>query len=72
MISTIKEILSIISLLIFLGGTGSIALQKTSKWIKREEIIKIHKGLRLLSAFMKTLTTTKRNLSNINVLSNYL
>ena len=56
MISIIKEILSIISLLIFLSGTGAIALQKTSKWIKRETIIKVHKGLTPLSNFTKSLT----------------
>ncbi len=56
MIFIIKEILSIISLLIFLGGTGAIALQKTSKWIKRETIIKVHKGLTPLSNFTKSLT----------------
>ena len=44
MITTIREIFSIILFLIFLGGVGSIALQKTSKWIKRLAIVKVHNG----------------------------
>ncbi|MBT3583748.1 MAG: hypothetical protein HN509_02480 [Halobacteriovoraceae bacterium] len=56
MISLIKEVLSIILFLIFLGGAGSISLQKTSKWIKREAIIKVDKGLSPLSNVTKALT----------------
>jgi len=58
MISLIKEILNAILFLIFIGGTSSIALQKTSKWIKREAIVKVHKGLSPLSDFTKVLTST--------------
>lgn len=59
MISLIKEIFSIVSLLIFLGGAGSAALQKTSKWVKIEAIVKVHNGLSPLSDFTKKLTSIK-------------
>ena len=62
MISIIKEILSIILLLIFFGSTSSIALQKTSKWIKREAIVKVHKGLSPLSGFTNALTSKQRKM----------
>ncbi len=59
MIKAIKEVFSIILFLIFFGSTSSIALQKTSKWIKREAIVKVHKGLSPLSDFTRSLTQSK-------------
>lgn len=59
MITAIKEVISIILFLIFIGVTSSIALQKTSKWIKREAIVKVHKGLSPLSDLTKSLTQSK-------------
>ena len=59
MITAIKEVFSIILFLIFFGSTSSIALQKTSKWIKREAITKVHTGLSPLSDFTKKLTSIK-------------
>ena len=35
---------------------SSISLQKTYKWIKRESLVKVDKGLSPLSTFTETLT----------------
>jgi hypothetical protein len=58
-ITAIKDVFSIILFLIFFGVTSSIALQKTAKWIKREAIVKIHKGLSPLSDLTKSSTQSK-------------
>lgn len=59
MFGVIKEIVSIVSFLIFFGGTSSLALQKTYKWIKWEALVEVYKGLSPLSGFTKALTVTK-------------
>lgn len=57
MITAIKAALCNILFLIFLIGASPITLQKTSKWIKKEGTIKVHKGLSPLSSFTSKLTS---------------